>query len=295
MPLGDMEGGNGRALLGCATCQSALASDVRLPPRIHRHRLPGEDHPRCAIAIHPYLLEALKAMPPAPSSGFKHDRRQRHSASVGENQQRQAAAGSSTRNRPGLENHKHPADGRSSRFRSVVISASNLYERRPRFPPPSSSGGKPPKLLGIERGPQAHQHLGSSAAAADENRSLDPLDLGVICWSGCTRATTCGAAATFGAAIACMLMSGPLLAGFTPKPSTHYYDREIRRDQRAHRRFPSGRSSLEQVRCRSGLLLLSGLPGGGPRTLGRGHAPRLLLAYIALADPLSLHHSARHR
>ena len=60
------------------------------------------------------------------------------------------------------------------------------------------------------------------------------------------------------AALVCMVMSGPLLAGYT-QTINDYYDRDIDAINEPYRPIPSGAISLGQVRLQIWVLLLSGL------------------------------------
>jgi chlorophyll synthase len=98
------------------------------------------------------------------------------------------------------------------------------------------------------------------------------------------------------AALACMVMSGPLLAGFT-QTLNDYYDREIDAINEPYRPIPSGAIPLSQVRVQIVVLLLAGLAVGWGLDRWAGHdKPVLLLlalggsfvSYIYSAPPLKL-------
>ncbi|HBH73115.1 MAG TPA: chlorophyll synthase ChlG, partial [Synechococcales bacterium UBA10510] len=115
----------------------------------------------------------------------------------------------------------------------------------------------------------------------------------------------CGAAASgnfhwrpaeVGASIACMLMSGPLLAGYT-QTINDYYDRDIDAINEPYRPIPSGAIPLWQVKLQVWLLLLAGLAVAYGLDLWAGHdTPVLLLlalggsfvSFIYSAPPLKL-------
>jgi len=160
--------------------------------------------------------------------------------------------------------------------------------------PPSSSGGKARQLLGM-KGAAGTTSIWKLRLQLMKPVTWIPLIWGVICgaaasgnyvWSG----------RDFGAAIACMLMSGPLLAGYT-QTINDYYDREIDAINEPYRPIPSGAISLEQVRVQIWVLLLSGLAVAGASISGRATAPPVLLllalggslvSYIYSAPPLKL-------
>jgi chlorophyll synthase len=97
-------------------------------------------------------------------------------------------------------------------------------------------------------------------------------------------------------ALACMLMSGPLLTGYT-QTINDYYDRDIDAINEPYRPIPSGAISLPQVKAQIWVLLLSGLvlAFGLDRWAGHGF-PTItvlalfgsLLSYIYSAPPLKL-------
>ncbi len=114
----------------------------------------------------------------------------------------------------------------------------------------------PKQLLGIK--------------GAKETTSLWKLRIQLmkpITWIPLIWGVICGAAAsgnfvwTFNnvlASFACMLMSGPLLAGYT-QTINDYFDREIDAINEPNRPIPSGAISLKQVKVQIWVLLLLGL------------------------------------
>ncbi|WP_353292541.1 chlorophyll synthase ChlG [Synechococcus sp. M16CYN] len=88
-----------------------------------------------------------------------------------------------------------------------------------------------------------------------------------VTWIPLTWGVICGAAASGGyhwkldhvlAAFVCMLMSGPLLAGFT-QTINDFYDREIDAINEPYRPIPSGAIPLGQVKLQIWALLSTGL------------------------------------
>ncbi len=88
-----------------------------------------------------------------------------------------------------------------------------------------------------------------------------------VTWIPLIWGVVCGAAASGNyewkpdhvlAALVCMVMSGPLLAGYT-QTINDYYDRDIDAINEPYRPIPSGAISLGQVRLQIWALLLSGL------------------------------------
>jgi chlorophyll/bacteriochlorophyll a synthase len=126
-----------------------------------------------------------------------------------------------------------------------------------------------------------------------------------VTWIPLIWGVLCGAAASGGyrwclphflAALACMLMSGPLLAGYT-QTINDYYDREIDAINEPYRPIPSGAIPLGQVKLQIWLLLLAGLAVAWGLDLWAGHrTPVLLLlalggsfvSFIYSAPPLKL-------
>jgi chlorophyll synthase len=93
-----------------------------------------------------------------------------------------------------------------------------------------------------------------------------------------------------------MLMSGPLLAGYT-QTLNDYYDREIDAINEPYRPIPSGAIPLGQVRLQIVALLLAGLAVAWALDLWAGHTTPVLLllalggsfvSYIYSAPPLKL-------
>nr|APP87908.1 bacteriochlorophyll a synthase [Paulinella micropora]AQX44675.1 bacteriochlorophyll a synthase [Paulinella micropora] len=120
----------------------------------------------------------------------------------------------------------------------------------------------------LETGSNARQLLGMKGASETKNiwklriQLMKPVTWIPLIWG-----VTCGAAASgqFNwsfqsvlASIACMIMSGPLLAGYT-QTINDYYDREIDAINEPYRPIPSQSVSLTQVRQQIWVLLLGGL------------------------------------
>jgi chlorophyll synthase len=126
-----------------------------------------------------------------------------------------------------------------------------------------------------------------------------------VTWVPLIWGVVCGAAASGNfhwhwaqvlAALACMVMSGPLLAGYT-QTLNDYYDREIDAINEPYRPIPSGAIPLPQVRLQIGALLLAGLAVAWSLDRWAGHeTPVLLLlalggslvSFIYSAPPLKL-------
>ena len=126
-----------------------------------------------------------------------------------------------------------------------------------------------------------------------------------VTWIPLIWGVLCGAAASgqyvwrldhLFAAIACMVMSGPLLAGYT-QTINDYYDREIDAINEPYRPIPSGAISLGQVKLQIIVLLFAGLGAAWALDLWAGHTTPVLLllalggslmSFIYSAPPLKL-------
>ncbi len=126
-----------------------------------------------------------------------------------------------------------------------------------------------------------------------------------VTWIPLIWGVICGAAASgnfhwrlpeVAASLACMVMSGPLLAGYT-QTINDYYDREIDAINEPYRPIPSGAIPLGQVKLQIWVLLLAGLAVAWGLDRWAGHeTPVLLLlalggsfvSFIYSAPPLKL-------
>jgi len=154
---------------------------------------------------------------------------------------------------------------------------------------------------------KARQLLGMKGAATGES-SIWKIRLQLmkpITWIPLMWGVVCGAASSGGyiwgvedflKAAACMLMSGPLMAGYT-QTLNDFYDREIDAINEPYRPIPSGAISVPQVVAQIVVLLAAGLGVGYFLDVWAGHDfPIMLcltiggaiLAYIYSAPPLKL-------
>ncbi|MFL0756943.1 MAG: UbiA family prenyltransferase, partial [Prochlorococcus sp.] len=111
----------------------------------------------------------------------------------------------------------------------------------------------------------ARQLLGIKGASGTSNIWKLRLQLmKPVTWIPLLWGVICGAAASGSyqwrlpdvlAAVACMVMSGPLLTGYT-QTINDYYDREIDANNEPYRPIPSGAIPLAQVRLQIWILLL---------------------------------------
>ncbi len=122
-----------------------------------------------------------------------------------------------------------------------------------------------------------------------------PLIWGVVCGAASSGNYTWSLENVLIAA-ACMLMSGPLLAGYT-QTMNDFYDREIDAINEPYRPIPSGAIPLNQVIAQIWILLLAGLAVAFGLDLWAGHDFPIMTAlaiggsfvsYIYSAPPLKL-------
>lgn len=154
---------------------------------------------------------------------------------------------------------------------------------------------------------KARQLLGMKGAAPGET-SLWKIRLQLmkpITWIPLIWGVVCGAASSGGyvwspedflKALTCMLLSGPLMTGYT-QTLNDFYDREIDAINEPYRPIPSGAISIPQVVTQIILLLLGGVAVAYGLDRWAGHEfPMLtaltlggaLIAYIYSAPPLKL-------
>ena len=152
----------------------------------------------------------------------------------------------------------------------------------------------------------ARQLLGMKGASGTTNLWKLRLQLmKPVTWIPLIWGVICGAAASgnyqwkldhLAASVACMVMSGPLLAGFT-QTINDYYDREIDAINEPYRPIPSGAIPLNQVKLQIWLLLLAGLGLAYGLDLWADHTTPVvfllalggsLVSYIYSAPPLKL-------
>ncbi|BAU64213.1 chlorophyll a synthase [Stanieria sp. NIES-3757] len=158
-----------------------------------------------------------------------------------------------------------------------------------------------------EQSSKARQLLGMKGAASGE-KNIWKIRLQLmkpITWIPLIWGVVCGAASSGGyvwsvedflKAAACMLLSGPLMAGYT-QTINDFYDREIDAINEPYRPIPSGAISVPQVITQILVLLFAGLGLSYGLDVWAGHDfPIMLcltvgggfLAYIYSAPPLKL-------
>ncbi|MBF2080157.1 MAG: chlorophyll synthase ChlG [Synechococcales cyanobacterium T60_A2020_003] len=158
-----------------------------------------------------------------------------------------------------------------------------------------------------DTGSKARQLLGMKGAASGET-SIWKIRLQLmkpITWIPLIWGVVCGAASSGGyvwsvehflIAAACMLMSGPMLTGYT-QTINDYYDRDIDAINEPYRPIPSGAISIPQVRVQIWVLLLGGIAIAFGLDRWAGHEfPTItalaiggsFLSYLYSAPPLKL-------
>ncbi|KAK1284250.1 hypothetical protein QJS10_CPB21g01304 [Acorus calamus] len=155
-------------------------------------------------------------------------------------------------------------------------------------------------------GSSFNQLLGIKGAKQETNKWKIRLQLTKpVTWPPLVWGVVCGAAASGNfhwniedvtKSILCMIMSGPLLTGYT-QTLNDWYDREIDAINEPYRPIPSGAISENEVITQIWVLLLGGLGLGGLLDVLAGHKEPIifylalggsLLSYIYSAPPLKL-------
>lgn len=157
------------------------------------------------------------------------------------------------------------------------------------------------------QGSKARQLLGMKGAASGESSILKiriqlmkpitwiPLIWGVVCGAASSGGYVWGVE-DFLKAMTCMLLSGPLLTGYT-QTLNDFYDREIDAINEPYRPIPSGAISIPQVVTQILVLLFSGIGLSYLLDVWAGHDFPILLvltvigcfiSYIYSAPPLKL-------
>lgn len=158
-----------------------------------------------------------------------------------------------------------------------------------------------------EGGSAARQLLGMKGASAETNIWKIRLQLmKPVTWVPLVWGVTCGAAASgnfhwsdpsdIGKSLLTMLLSGPLLTGFT-QTVNDWYDRDLDAINEPYRPIPSGRITEGQVKAQIGVLVAAGIAAAVGLDVWTGHElPTVTLtalfgifvAVIYSAPPLKL-------
>ncbi|MGJ3245125.1 MAG: chlorophyll synthase ChlG [Elainellaceae cyanobacterium] len=190
-------------------------------------------------------------------------------------------------------------------------SSTNPAQQSPDVNPPDADGQDSQNSSATEstakRGGKARQLLGMKGADSGET-SIWKIRLQLmkpITWIPLIWGVVCGAASSGQytwtienvlIAAACMLLSGPLLAGYT-QTLNDFYDREIDAINEPYRPIPSGAISVPQVIAQILMLLVAGVGVAAGLDWWAGHEfPTItaiaiggsFLSYIYSAPPLKL-------
>ncbi|MEO0888375.1 MAG: UbiA family prenyltransferase, partial [Cyanobacteria bacterium J06648_10] len=121
----------------------------------------------------------------------------------------------------------------------------------------AETGGKARQLLGMKGAEAGETSIWKIRLQLMKAITWIPLIWGVVCGAASSGKFTWTVENVLISA-ACMLMSGPLLTGYT-QTINDYYDRELDAINEPNRPIPSGAISLGQVQVQIWVLLLSGL------------------------------------
>ena len=120
-----------------------------------------------------------------------------------------------------------------------------------------SSTGKARQLLGMKGAEAGETSIWKIRLQLMKAITWIPLIWGVVCGAASSGRFTWTVENVLISA-ACMLMSGPLLTGYT-QTINDYYDRDLDAINEPNRPIPSGAISLGQVRVQIWVLLLGGI------------------------------------
>jgi chlorophyll synthase len=169
-----------------------------------------------------------------------------------------------------------------------------VSDRLPPSPSPAADSGAARQMLGM-KGASVSSNIWKIRLQLMKPITWIPLIWGVLCGAAASGQFHWRAPDVL-ASLACMLMSGPLLAGYT-QTLNDYYDREIDAINEPYRPIPSGAISLGAVRVQIVVLLLAGLAVAWALDLWAGHQQPVLLllalggslvSFIYSAPPLKL-------
>lgn len=159
----------------------------------------------------------------------------------------------------------------------------------------TDSGSKARQLLGMKGASDGETSIWKIRLQLMKPITWIPLIWGVVCGAASSGGYVWGIE-DFAKAMACMLLSGPLLTGYT-QTINDYYDREIDAINEPYRPIPSGAISIPQVITQIVVLLGSGIGLSYLLDIWAGHDFPIMLvltlggcfvAYIYSAPPLKL-------
>ncbi|MBO9997684.1 MAG: chlorophyll synthase ChlG [Cyanobacteria bacterium SID2] len=162
-------------------------------------------------------------------------------------------------------------------------------------PQPEERGAKARQLLGMKGAQSGDRNIWKIRLQLMKPITWIPLIWGVVCGAASSGQYTWSIENVLIAA-ACMLLSGPLLTGYT-QTLNDFYDREIDAINEPYRPIPSGAISVPQVVTQIVVLLVAGIALAYGLDVWAGHEfPTIttiavigsFLAYIYSAPPLKL-------
>ncbi|MEA5470871.1 chlorophyll synthase ChlG [Spirulina sp. 06S082] len=162
-------------------------------------------------------------------------------------------------------------------------------------PEQSQDTSKTRQLLGMKGAASGETNIWKIRLQLMKPITWIPLIWGVVCGAASSGGYTWGVN-DFLMALTCMLLSGPLMAGYT-QTLNDFYDREIDAINEPYRPIPSGAISVPQVVTQILVLLLAGLGLSYFLDVWAGHDFPIMLcltafgafiAYIYSAPPLKL-------
>lgn len=161
--------------------------------------------------------------------------------------------------------------------------------------PESTRSAKTRQLLGMKGAAPGETSIWKIRLQLMKPITWIPLIWGVVCGAASSGGYVWGLE-DFLKALTCMLLSGPLMAGYT-QTLNDFYDREIDAINEPYRPIPSGAISVPQVITQIIVLLLAGLGISYLLDLWAGHEFPIMtvltlfgafIAYIYSAPPLKL-------
>ncbi|MGC9504160.1 chlorophyll synthase ChlG [Baaleninema sp.] len=162
-------------------------------------------------------------------------------------------------------------------------------------PQPEARGAKARQLLGMKGAEAGEQNIWKIRLQLMKPITWIPLIWGVVCGAASSGSYTWTLENVLMAA-ACMLLSGPLMTGYT-QTLNDFYDREIDAINEPYRPIPSGAISVPQVVTQILVLLIAGFAlAYGLDVWAQNEFPTIttvavvgaFLAYIYSAPPLKL-------
>ncbi|GAB4378775.1 MAG: chlorophyll synthase ChlG [Elainellaceae cyanobacterium] len=175
------------------------------------------------------------------------------------------------------------------------ISESTTSSPTPESTPQADRSAKTRQLLGMKGAQSGETNIWKIRLQLMKPITWIPLIWGVVCGAASSGGYTWTIENVLVAA-ACMLLSGPLLAGYT-QTLNDFYDREIDAINEPYRPIPSGAISVPQVTAQIIVLLVAGVTLAYGLDQWAGHSfPTItalaiggsFLSYIYSAPPLKL-------